>query len=311
MVRPTKLQKHGRLRAEAGCLRDRDGAPVTLRGVSLFWSQWIPKYFNRDTLRWLRDDWAIDVVRAPLAVHHGGYLEHPAEELEKVHAVVSAAIDLGLYVIVDWHAHEPETDAAAHALCEITRFYGPCPNILYETWNEPAAGYEWPMIKQHHLGVASAIRAHDPDCLIIAGTPHWSQHVDIAGADPLPIPNVAYALHFYAGTHRSELRRAVAAALDHGATLLVTEWGVCEATGDGRIDLREARTWMQFLEARRIGHINWSISDKVESAAALAPGASSRGDWTDLELTESGRFVRWLLKRNASSRASAHEKPDV
>ncbi|WP_437962158.1 cellulase family glycosylhydrolase [Sorangium sp. So ce119] len=40
-----------------------------------------------------------------------------------------------------------------------------------------------------------------------AGTPTWSQDVDLAANDPITRhTNVAYTLHFYAGTHEQRLR---------------------------------------------------------------------------------------------------------
>lgn len=34
-----------------------------------------------------------------------GYLANPAVEQAKVETVINAAIELGIYVIVDWHDH--------------------------------------------------------------------------------------------------------------------------------------------------------------------------------------------------------------
>lgn len=46
---------------------DRHGDPVVLRGMSLFWSQWQPQYYNASAVRWLRDDWNINVIRVAMA----------------------------------------------------------------------------------------------------------------------------------------------------------------------------------------------------------------------------------------------------
>src|SRR5262245_27828646 len=76
----TIVEKHGQLRVEGNRIVDARGAPVQLRGMSLFWSQWVPKYYNANTLKWLRDDWKITVVRAAMAVQRGGYEENPEAE---------------------------------------------------------------------------------------------------------------------------------------------------------------------------------------------------------------------------------------
>lgn len=73
----TPVERHGQLHIEGTRVVDAQGKPVTLRGMSLFWSQWIPRYYNEATLRRLRDEWGITVIRAAMAVEHGGYLTNP------------------------------------------------------------------------------------------------------------------------------------------------------------------------------------------------------------------------------------------
>lgn len=220
----TPVERHGQLRVEGSRIVDQHGEPVILRGMSLFWSQWMPQYYNADAVRWLRDDWRATVVRAAIAVPAGGYLENPEAETARAEAVIEAAIEAGLYVLVDWHAHEPEPEAAARFFAHIAARYGKHPNVIYETWNEPLDRHGWAaVVKPYHLAVIPHIRAHDPDNLIVAGTPTWSQDVDIAAADPLADANLAYTLHFYAGTHRQELRDKASRAMALGAALFVTE----------------------------------------------------------------------------------------
>lgn len=293
----TPVERHGQLRVEGGRIVDQHGAPVTLRGMSLFWSQWAPRFYNAETVDWLADDWQVTVVRAAIAVPSGGYLEHPERETAKAEAVIEAAIAAGIYVIVDWHAHEPEPEAAARFFAHIAAKYGDRPNVIYETWNEPLNTHGWAeVVKPFHLAVIPRIRAVDPDNLIVAGTPTWSQDVDIAAADPLPFSNLAYTLHFYAGSHRQELRDKAERAMDLGAVLFVTEWGTTPASGDGPMDLAETRLWWEFMEAHGLSHLNWSITDKAEGSAALKPGASGRGGWGEGQLTPSGRLLRDRLR---------------
>ena len=54
--------------------------------------------------------------------------------------------------------------------------------------------------------IIPAIRAIDPDSIIIVGTSTWSQDVDIAANNPLPYDNIMYACHFYSRTHTQWLR---------------------------------------------------------------------------------------------------------
>lgn len=302
----TPVERHGQLSVRGNKVVDKNGQPVMLRGMSLFWSQWQGKYYNEPAVRWLRDDWNVNVVRAALAVHSGGYATNPAAERKKVEAVIEAAIKNGIYVVVDWHAHEPEPKLAADFFESIARKYGKTPNLIYETYNEPLPKHGWKdVLKPYHYTVISRIRAVDPDNLIVAGTRSWSQDVDEAAADPLPFTNVAYTLHFYAGTHKQGLRDKAAMAMKRGAALFVTEYGTTEATGDGPVDVAETRRWWDFMEQHKISYLNWSVADKRESSAVLRPGASPTGGWKDDMVTPSGKFVREQLRKMNPKAAAA------
>ena len=122
-----------------------------------------------------------------------GYLANPDREKAKVTAVIDACIELGLYVIIDWHdhhAHEHEAESIAF-FKEIATSYGDEPNIIYEIYNEPEQVSWTNVIKPYAQEVINEIRAIDPDNIIIVGTPTWSQDVDVAARDPLDFTNIA------------------------------------------------------------------------------------------------------------------------
>ncbi|MBQ4796798.1 cellulase family glycosylhydrolase, partial [Pectobacterium versatile] len=108
-----------------------------------------------------------------------------------------------MYVIIDWHSHSAENNRseAIRFFQDMARKYGNKPNVIYEIYNEPLQVSWSNTIKPYAEAVISAIRAIDPDNLIIVGTPSWSQNVDEASRDPINGKNIAYTLHFYAGTH--------------------------------------------------------------------------------------------------------------
>lgn len=297
------VERHGRLSVKGNAIMDQHGRPVVLRGMSLFWSQWGGQYYNADCVKWLRDDWGCTVVRAAVGVSPGGYLKNPEVEREKAETVIRAAIDLGIYVIVDWHAHDAQAAAAQEFFSRIAQKYGKHPNIVYETWNEPIRQDWATVIKPYHEGVLKKIREHDPDNLVVCGTAMWSQRVDQAAADPVKGTNVAYTLHFYASTHKQDLRDRAKAALDKGVALFVTEWGTSEASGNGRLDAQERKKWLDFMEEHRLSSCNWSVIDKRESSAALMPGAAATGGWKEGEISASGKIVRGMLRERNGVRA--------
>jgi endoglucanase len=297
------VETHGQLRVQGNRIVDRSGTPVQLRGMSLFWSQWIPKYYTFNTVKWLRDDWKVTVVRAAMAAERGGYESNPDAERDKVIAVVDAAIQLGIYVVIDYHAHTAhENTAQAKAFfADMARRYGNTPNVLYEPYNEPLKVSWSKVLKPYHEAVIDSIRQHDPDNIVIVGTPNWSQRVAEAAADPIQRPNVAYTLHFYANTHGQWLRDEAQRAMDRGVALFVTEYGTTAASGDGKVDEKATREWWAFLDRNSISHLNWSVADIRESSAALVSGASPDGGWSLAQIKPSGLLVRGELRAKASS----------
>lgn len=299
----TVVQKYGQLRVSGNRIVDKNGSPVQLRGMSLYWSQWIPKYYTYNTVKWLRDDWKITVIRAAMGINgsNDGYLVNPTAEKNKVIAVVDAAIQLGVYVIIDWHDHNAHNSRAqAQAFfAEMAQRYGNSPNVLYETWNEPL-NYSWTgVIKPYHEAVIGSIRQYDADNIIICGTRNWSQEVDEAAASPIARSNIAYTLHYYANTHGSGLRAKASTALSRGVALFVTEYGTTDATGNGTVNATASREWWNFLDQNSIGHANWSVADISESSAALVSGASPNGGWTTSQIKTSGQLVRNELRAKA------------
>jgi endoglucanase len=291
----TAVDAYGQLSVQGNQIVDQSGNPVQLKGMSLFWSQWIGKYWNSSVVDHIADEWCANVIRCPLAVEaDNGYLERPSIEREKVRDVVKAAVNKGIYVIIDWHSHEAQnyTDDAVEFFETMAEEFGSYPNVIYEIYNEPLSVSWSGVIKPYAETVIDAIRAKDPDNLIIVGTPKWSQDVDVAANSPIDRPNIAYTLHYYAASHGDWLRAKAQTALNRGIALFVTEYGVCEASGDGAISTWEANQWWDFLDDNKIGHCNWSIADKDETAAALNSGASISGNWTDDDLTESGLMVK-------------------
>ncbi len=293
------VEKNGLLRVSGNRIVNQHGDTVALHGMSLFWSQWMGKYYNESCIDWLVKDWNSEVVRAALGVEQNGYLKKAEREEKKISTVVDAAIDRGIYVIIDWHSHhaEKETEKAVEYFSRMSSQYGDYPNVIYEIYNEPLKVSWDSVLKPYAEQVVSAIRANDPDNIIIMGTPNWSQDVDIAARNPVDDSNIAYAVHFYASTHKQWLRDKCDSALAGGVALWASEFGTCFANGDGDINYEEMETWFTYMENNGISWCNWSIADKQETASALKPGAGRHGGWTDEDLTESGRYIREKLRK--------------
>ncbi len=301
----TVVDTFGQLRVSGKNLVNKNDEIVQLRGMSISWSNWWPQFYTKEVVQWLKKDFKATIVRASMGIEDpGGYIEYPTREKDKIFTVIDAAIEEGIYVIVDWHSHHAEDNVAAAVdfFEEVAQKYGDKSNIIYETYNEPLDTASWnDVIKPYHETVIAAIRKYDSDNVIIAGTRSWSQRVDEVISNRLSDENTMYTLHYYAASHKQELRDIAQTALDANLPIFVTEYGVTEYTGDGFVDVAEAKTWWSFLDENKISWCNWSIADKEESSAAVKPGASGNGNWPLDMLTQSGLLVREELRTKNES----------
>ena len=278
------------------------GQQASFSGNSLFWSNtgWGgEKFYNAGTVAWLKKDWKSNIVRAAMGVDDGGgYLQDAASNKARVKAVVDAAIANDIYVIIDWHTHHAEQfqSQSIAFFQEMARTYGNDPHVIFEIYNEPLQISWSGTIKPYANAVVSAIRAISPNNLIIVGTPSWSQNVDEASRDPITgFKNIAYTLHFYAGSHGQSLRDKATTALNNGVALFVTEWGSVNASGDGAVNAGETLAWVDFMKKNGISNANWALNDKNEGSSALVAGASPSGGWASNQLTASGTLAKDIV----------------
>ncbi|MET8358496.1 cellulase family glycosylhydrolase [Micromonospora sp. NPDC005171] len=284
----TPVERHGQLRVCGTTMCDKSGARVQLRGISSMWLNWetAPYAENLSALTWMRDNWNLQVIRAAMGVEPAGaYLSDPAKARAQVETIINNAVTAGVYVIVDWHAHEAQNNQsqAVAFFGDLARRYGNLPNVIWEPYNEPLQVSWTNVIKPYHQAVVSAIRAADPDNIIVLGTPTWSQDVDVAAASPVAGTNLMYTLHFYSCTHGASLRAKGDAAIRAGLALFVTEWGASNADGglDGRACLPEAQSWIDWMKANGISWTAWKLDVGTDTTNLLSPGAPVTGGWTN------------------------------
>ncbi len=293
------VKEHGQLKVEGVQLKDEKGNDVVLRGMSFGWHCLWPRFYNAGAVQWLHKDWNISVVRAALGVELGNdaYLKRPDWSKQKIKAVVDAAIREDIYVIIDWHSHNINLKEAREFFVEMATLYGKKPHVIYEIFNEPDEE-TWPAVKEYSEEIIAAIRAIDPDNIILVGSPHWDQDVHIAADDPIRgYTNLMYTLHFYAATHKDELRKRGDYAISKGLPIFISESAGMEASGDGALNEVEWNKWIDWAEKNKLSWVTWSVSDKQETCSVLLPSANSAGKWKDRDLKESGIKTRALIRK--------------
>ena len=293
---------YGQLSVNGKNIVDQNGDIVVLRGMSLFWSQWGGAYYNAETVKWLRDDWKCTIVRASMGIEGNGFLDNPEQEYAKVKTVIEACIDLGIYVLIDWHDHHAENhiEEAKAFFNRVSMDYGSYPNVIYEIYNEPLAVSWKDVLKPYSEEIINTIRSNDQDNIIVVGTPNWSQDVEDVINEQINSTNIAYSLHYYSSTHKQELRDKALLAINAGIPIFVSEWGMSEASGNGIIDMESLNIWAKFLEDNNLSWCNWSLMNKDETSAALLPTTQTLSNWSEAELTQSGKIIRdYLIRMNS------------
>ena len=296
----TPYGKHGALHVDGLQVKDKYDQPFTLRGASTHGMHWGDgeTFLNKTAFQNLRDEWGVNMVRLVSYVTQGGYTDGAKDKLDKhIREGVSDLTDLGMYAIIDWHVHaENPNDKKSEAIQffdTYSKMYKDQSNIIYEICNEPT-GTPWNQLRPYAVDVVNTIRANDKDAIIVVGTNTWSQDVDKVATNggKLNDPNVMYTIHFYSGSHGESLREKVRTALKAGTPVFCTEFGVCDASGNGGFDLEEADRWIDFFEENGISYCCWSFSKKNESASMLSPECNKVNGFTNADLGATGA---WLI----------------
>ena len=260
-----------------------------------------------------------------------------------VNTIVQSAINQNIYVVIDWHAGEGNDQDPniywnnGHAQEFFTYMvdkWGSYPNVIYETVNSPVIGWT-SGLKTYNQNVIDLIRAREtadgyaPN-LILAGTPTWSQDIDVASASPLTGNLIAYNYMWYAGTHfswvqsRGDTALANLAANAPNQTIFMGEVGTSTSDGNGGVYYSNFNTLMEWAKTRKLSWLNWSLANKEESSAVFVRAVAGNminneiawrggngtiaealastgypmrmGPWTNADYSCSGKFIiGWIL----------------
>lgn len=292
------VKEIGNLQLVGTQLSDSKGKPVRLVGTSFGWNNWHSKYYTKGAVKWLKEDWNVNVVRAAMGIEpNGAYLQKPEQNLKDIETVIDAAIKEGIYVIIDWHAHKIHPKEAKDFFDKMSKKYGKYPNVIYEVFNEPEK-QSWEEVKSYAEDIIKTIRKNDPDNIILVGCPEWDQRIDLVQNNPIKnVTNVMYTVHFYAATHTQWLRDRTDEAIASGIPVFISESAGMEASGDGKFDFSEWQRYIDWMDDKKLSWITWSISSKDETCSMLLPTASADGNWKLSDLKTSGFRTREYINQ--------------
>lgn len=301
LARPSQ---NGALSVKGTQLVDEKGQAVQLRGISTHGIAWFPDFVNQDAVTQLSEDWGANLFRIAMYTdENGGYCTDG--EKEKLKALVTDGVEYAkqadMYVIVDWHilhdsnplTHKAE---ALQFFKEMTEKLKGEKHVLYEICNEPNSGCSWEDIKTYANEVIPVIRENAPEAVILVGTPTWSQEIEKPQNDPITgYDNIMYTLHFYAATHKEDLRSKMVNAVEAGTPVFVSEYGLCDASGNGGNDLGQAQSWIDTMDQHGISYAVWSFCNKEETSALIASSCRKTSGFTREDLSESGKWIYDML----------------
>ena len=309
----TPVATHGRLSVKGPDIVDAKGRKFQLRGISTHGINWDVGYpfVNKEAFKTLRDDWGANAIRLSMyTAEYNGYCSggDKAALRNRIYKGVKYATELGMYVIIDWHILNDgnplsQVTQAKYFFATMAKKYYKQKNIIYEICNEPN-GCSWKDIKSYANQVIKVIRKYDKNAIIAVGTPTWSQlgsdgtHNEVADSPITGYKNIMYSLHFYANewSHNKYLPAKLAYARKRGVPVIVTEFGMSAASGDGGISVENTKKWMTRLNNANVSYFCWSLSNKNESCSLLASTTKKTYGWTKSQLSLTGRYIRYFYR---------------
>lgn len=294
----------GALQVKGTRLCDKDGNEIQLRGLSTHGIGWFPEYVNSEAFANFKG-WGANVIRLAMYTAEGsGYCtDGDKDDLKDlIYDGVKYATENDMYVIVDWHIlsdNNPNDNKseAKKFFKEVCGKLKDNDNVIYEICNEPNGGTTWDDIKEYAEDVIPVIRKEDKDAVILVGTPQWCQKPDEAAADPLKgFDNIMYTVHFYANTHKADLRKTMKNAIKDGLPVFVSEYGICDASGNGGCNEAEADKWVKAMNDYGVSYVCWNISNKDESSAIIDSSCKKKSGFGDDDLSEEGQWLKNMLQ---------------
>lgn len=293
-----QFKKHGRLKVKGRYIVDEKGKAFKLKGISTHGIAWFPQYVNKSAFKSFKK-WGANAVRLACYTSQGEQY-NPSKDWKTIDKGVKAATELGMYVIIDWHILQENnptmtTSRAKKFFKHFAQKYGKRKNVIFEICNEPN-GCDWKDVKKYAKKVIPVIRKYSNN-IIVCGTPTWSQDVDTAANSRLTgkyAKNLCYTIHFYAATHKDNIRDKVKYAFKKKLPILCTEFSICDASGNGALDKGSANTWIKLFKKYKIGFFTWSLCNKAESSALIKSSCNKTGNFKKSDLTAAGK---WFISK--------------
>ena len=291
-----KLHKNGKY------IVDADNTPVELRGVGLHALLQYPNLHYRKPFESLRymgcnlirvsvylEDFAFSASDGEVAF---GYLSHPTETKAEIEKIIHNCIDLGLYVLLDWHVMDYQEQVVGQKYTgtgilhqtEAEEFfeyfsskYADCPNILYELTNEPYNLEPADMIP-YLQAIRTIITNNVVNPVMIAGvgkpiivdgerdySVYLRSKALIDELETNGITDIFASPHIY-GSALGQFQQL----WNEDIPYFVSEWGNSGSSGDGAGNDTNAVNQINWLHSVAVGQSLWKFTDQTMTSSLLA-----------------------------------------
>ena len=88
-------------------------------------------------------------------------------------------------------------------------------------------------------------------------------------------------------------------AIDGGLPIFVTEFGICDASGNGAINKDQANKWIKALDKNNVSYVAWNLSNKAETSALIQSSCKKTSGFSKKDLSDSGKWLYSVLRKRA------------
>ena len=297
------VSTNGALRVVNGKIVNKSGEPIQLTGMSTFHIGLGSECYMHEGLESI-NLYGANLIRDVLYTANTtsgnalGYISDKEYHKKIFERVISDAISLDMYVLLDWHINvdgNPLTylDEAKAFFNEMSKKYASTPNVLYEICNEPnGSGGTWKNIKKYANEIIPIIRGNASNQIIVIGTPNYSDDIASAYADPITgYENIMYTYHDYDRNYTK-----IQSYIDSKFPIFMTEWGIRDGQS-GTGDMSKAKELIDWAKKNSVSWTAWALYQKrKQTQSVVSPFLQygyyvGYGGWEENDLNDYGKIV--------------------
>ena len=303
---------HGKLEKYNKYLVDENGVPVEIRGIG---THALTQYDNLhteqaiETLKYL----GVNCIRMSAYLQNHkfsysdgltapGYIPSPDALKVEMDKIIGYCVDIGLYVIVDWHVwsgggeHLNTSDAVGFFTYFANKYHN-VDNVLYELANEPFSD-SLADIVAHISTLRTLIKGYVTNPVLISGVRNSSNGVmELYNAlQAENIDDVFISQHRYTG---DESISTFEGWWENDIPLFITEWSNTSSSigTQSEMNIADGNAFMNFFHTECVPHCIWKYTDQTMAYSVLGNMGSINhqfykyGGFLENELSTYGRFM--------------------